>query len=114
MKSIIITIGDELLIGQVVNTNAAFIAGKLNGAGIEVIRMLTVADEEGAIVTAFEENSPRFDVVLVTGGLGPTHDDVTKKAVCRFFHTDLVPDEEVRESIRKFLGQRNLPWSEAS
>jgi nicotinamide-nucleotide amidase len=114
MKSIILTIGDELLIGQVVNTNASSIARKLNGAGIEVVRMLTVADEEEEIVKAFEEAFPAFDVVVVTGGLGPTHDDVTKKAVCRFFHTDLVSDPDARKSIENFLKERNYAWSAAS
>jgi nicotinamide-nucleotide amidase len=114
MKSIILTIGDELLIGQVVNTNAAFIAEKLNDVGIEVVRMLTVGDDEDEIVRAFEESFRTFDVVVVTGGLGPTHDDVTKKAVCRFFQTDLIPDPEARKSIEKFLKERKYAWSAAS
>lgn len=114
MRSIIITIGDELLIGQVVNTNASFIGGKLNEAGAEVIRTLTVGDEEEDIVEALQDSFQRFDLVVVTGGLGPTHDDVTKKAVCRLFHTDLVSSPEARKNIEDFLRLRNLPWSAAA
>jgi len=114
VKAIIITIGDELLIGQVVNTNASTIARQLNGAGVEVIRMLTVSDDEAGIVGALEENFPRFDVTVVTGGLGPTHDDVTKKAVCRFFHTDLVSNPDVRKQIEQYLLCRNHAWSRAA
>ncbi|HYQ87342.1 MAG TPA: competence/damage-inducible protein A [Bacteroidota bacterium] len=114
MRSIIITIGDELLIGQVMNTNASFIAEKLTAAGVEVCRMLTVSDDEPEIVKAFEEALPRYDLTIATGGLGPTHDDVTKKAVCRFFGVDLVPSPEVRRTIEEFLLQRNIPWSQAA
>ena len=114
MRSIIITIGDELLIGQVMNTNASFIAEKLTAAGVEVCRMLTVSDDEPEIVKAFEEALPRYDLSIATGGLGPTHDDVTKKAVCRFFGVDLVPSPEVQRTIEEFLLQRNIPWSQAA
>lgn len=114
MKSIIIAIGDELLIGQVVNTNASFIAEKLNGAGVEVVRMLTVPDDEAEIIGAFDETFPRHDVTIVTGGLGPTHDDVTKRALCRYFHTDLVSNPEVRKQIGEYLRSRNHTWSHAA
>lgn len=114
MKSIIITIGDELLIGQVINTNAAFIAEKLNSVGIEIGRVLTVADDQTEILNSFRENFDRFDVIVVTGGLGPTHDDITKKAVCSFFRTDLVSSDEARENIAKFLRLRDRPWSDAA
>ena len=114
MRGIIITVGDELLIGQVVNTNASFIAEKLTAAGVEVCRILTVPDNESEIVKAFEEALPNYDLSIVTGGLGPTHDDVTKKAVCRFFGVDLVPSPEVRRTIEVFLLQRRLPWSQAA
>ena len=114
MKAIIITIGDELLIGQVVNTNASFIAGRLNSTGIEVARMLTVADRYEDIVRAFEEGYGGHDVIIVTGGLGPTHDDVTRKAVCGFFGTELVPNAEARSNVERFLARRRQPWSDAA
>jgi nicotinamide-nucleotide amidase len=114
MKAIIITIGDELLIGQVVNTNASFIAGELNGVGIEVARMLTVPDRYDDIVRSFGEAFSGHDVIIVTGGLGPTHDDITRKAVCGFFGTDLVPNAEARSNVERFLARRRQPWSEAA
>ncbi|MBI1805168.1 MAG: competence/damage-inducible protein A [Ignavibacteriae bacterium] len=114
MKSIIITIGDELLIGQVINTNAAYIAGKLNSAGIEVRRVLTIGDEHHEILAALEESYPKFDVIVITGGLGPTHDDVTKKAVCTFFHTDLISSPDARKNIEQFLKSRSHSWSDAA
>ncbi len=114
MKSVIISIGDELLIGQVINTNASFIAAQLNTAGVEVERVLTVADDVAAILDALEESYPRNDLVVVTGGLGPTHDDITRTAVCRFFRTELAPSREAREQIELFLKERDHPWSEAA
>ncbi len=114
MTSLILTIGDELLIGQVVNTNAAYIAVKLNSVGVEVARVLTVGDAHPAILSALEESFSRFDVLIITGGLGPTHDDVTKKALCEFFQTDLVSSPEARKNIERFLESRGHPWSEAA
>jgi competence/damage-inducible protein CinA-like protein len=111
MKAEIITIGDELLIGQVVNTNQAFIAEKLNGIGIEIDRMTTVGDQPASVLDAFRWAWERQDVVIVTGGLGPTHDDITKKAVCSFFETDLVSDAQVREHIVHLLQTRNIAWT---
>ncbi len=114
MKALILTIGDELLIGQVLNTNAAFISDKLSGAGVEVVRQLTVGDEASEILRALREGYDALDAVLITGGLGPTHDDITKKALCTFFQTDLVSDPGVRQCIERFLAQRSQPWSDAS
>ncbi len=114
MKAAIISVGDELLIGQVINTNAAFIAEELNKVGIEVERIVTIGDDLESIVQGFNEHYPRFEVVIVTGGLGPTHDDITRTAVCRFFRTDLAPNQEVRENIEKVLKKRNASWSKAA
>lgn len=114
MKAMIITIGDELLIGQVLNTNAAFIAQHLNSLGAEVDRIVTVADHAHAILASFEEAYSASDVVVVTGGLGPTHDDITRTAVCRFFRTELVPSAEAREHVLGYLQRRNQPWSDAA
>ena len=107
MNSIIITIGDELLIGQVINTNAAFIAENLNSIGIEVGRMLTVADDETEILHSFQESYEKFDVIVVTGGLGPTHDDITKKVVCKFFGIDLITNQEVLDNIKRLMQHRD-------
>ena len=114
MKSEIITVGDELLIGQVINTNQAFIAEQLNAVGIGVAAMTTVGDDEAAILAAFRRAWESVDLVIVTGGLGPTHDDITKKAVCRFFESDLVSSESVRKQIEALLAARNMEWSRAS
>jgi nicotinamide-nucleotide amidase len=113
MKAEIITIGDELLIGQVINTNQAYIAGKLNDVGVDVVRMTTVGDVSNEIVTAFRDAWNAYQVVIVTGGLGPTHDDITKKAVCTFFDSDLVSNAEVKIRIETLLRGRNIAWTEA-
>lgn len=107
----IITIGDELLIGQIINTNQAYIAEQLNLVNIDVTMMTTIGDDEQAILSAFERGWRTHDVVIVTGGLGPTHDDITKKAVCRFFQTDLVSSETVRRHIEGLMAKRNQRWA---
>jgi nicotinamide-nucleotide amidase len=108
MTAEIITIGDELLIGQVINTNQAYIAGQLNSVGIAVGRMTTVGDREAEILESFRHGFEKFHVVAVTGGLGPTHDDVTRRAVCKFFETDLVVNEQALENIRQLFARRGL------
>ncbi len=110
MKSAIITIGDELLIGQIINTNQAYIAQRLNAIGVSVEGMLTVGDDMSTILRAFRECWSSYQIVIVTGGLGPTHDDITKKAVCEFFHTGLVSRQDLRESIQKLLSKRGTRW----
>jgi nicotinamide-nucleotide amidase len=109
MTAEIISIGDELLIGQVVNTNQAFIAERLNGVGIFADKMTTVGDDEAQILSAFESALSTHEVVTVTGGLGPTHDDITRAAVCNFFKTDLVQDEQAFTHIKEAFAQRNIP-----
>ncbi|MBI3110250.1 MAG: damage-inducible protein CinA, partial [Ignavibacteriales bacterium] len=99
MTAEIITIGDELLIGQVINTNQAFIAERLQSVGITIQRMLTVGDNEEEILGSFTEGLSACDVIVVTGGLGPTHDDVTRAAVCKFFNTDLIVNEQALHRI---------------
>ncbi len=109
MTAEIISIGDELLIGQVINTNQAYIAERLNDVGILVDRMITVGDDEHAILASFQQAFERTDVVTVTGGLGPTHDDVTRTAVCKFFQTDLVQDHQALENIIQTFTRRGFP-----
>lgn len=114
MNSYVITIGDEILIGQVLNTNAAFIGEKLSSIGIPVEYMTVVGDDEEKILTEFQRAAGLADVVIVTGGLGPTHDDVTRSAVCKFFDTDLIPDANVRANIERLMKRRNYPWTQAA
>jgi nicotinamide-nucleotide amidase len=109
MTAEILSIGDELLIGQVLNTNQAYIAEQLNSVGIVVRRMTTVGDDEAEILGAFKRSLNKHDVVAVTGGLGPTHDDLTRGAVCTFFSTDLVVDDEALENVKRIFARRNLP-----
>ena len=109
MNAEILSIGDELLIGQVINTNQAYIAEQLNRVGILVDRMSTVGDIEGDILQALAEAFTTHDVVTVTGGLGPTHDDITRAAVCSYFKTDLVRDQASMERIERVFARRNLP-----
>jgi len=114
MTAEILTIGDELLIGQVINTNQAYIAEQLNLINIRVARMATVGDEMDEILPAFQSAWDNYDVVIVTGGLGPTHDDITKKAVCKFFDTDLVSNDQVRTHIQELWKHRNMQWTPSS
>ena len=114
MKAIVISIGDEILIGQVLNTNAAYISEKLNSVGIEAARILTVGDDEVEILNAFKEYYSRYDIIIVTGGLGPTQDDVTRSAVCKFFDLKLISSKEVRHNVEEFLKKRNRNWSDAA
>lgn len=83
----IITIGDELLIGQVVDTNSAWMGQELNKIGIEVLRIVSIRDREEEIMEAIDNAMERVNIVLVTGGLGPTKDDITKQTLCKYFHT---------------------------
>lgn len=99
MQAVIITIGDELLIGQVVDTNSAYIASQLNRYGIEVIEDVSVHDEARQIKEALDEALRKSSIVLLTGGLGPTKDDITKRVLCDYFHTSLVESEEVKSHI---------------
>jgi nicotinamide-nucleotide amidase len=99
----IITIGDELLIGQVTDTNSAFMAQELNKAGFEVRWKTTVGDSEQDILNAFAQAFMRAAAVLVTGGLGPTKDDITKNALCKFFKTSLVFDESVLQTVLEVI-----------
>lgn len=102
----IITIGDELLIGQVVDTNSAWMGRELNKNGIEVIRTVTVRDRENEIREALDAALADVDIVLVTGGLGPTKDDITKQTLCRYFHTKMVFSQAVLDNIKRLIGDR--------
>ncbi len=103
MKIEIVTIGDELLIGQVIDTNSAWMGRQLNSAGFEVSRINSISDTEEEILNILNETSQRADVVLLTGGLGPTKDDITKITLCKYFDTHLVFDEQVFENVKSLL-----------
>lgn len=106
MQVEIITIGDELLIGQVVDTNSAWMGQALNKAGFSVNRITSVSDSEAEILSVLQETTQRSSIVLITGGLGPTRDDMTKNALCKFFNTDLVFNQDVFSDIECFFRGR--------
>lgn len=106
MNAHIITIGDEILIGQVINSNAAFIAEQLTYHNIRIAASSVVADDVEKILHEFKRAFEFNDIVIVTGGLGPTHDDVTRNCVVNFFDTELVVNEEVLGDIKKFFEVR--------
>ncbi|MBO5361791.1 MAG: CinA family nicotinamide mononucleotide deamidase-related protein [Paludibacteraceae bacterium] len=106
MRAEIITIGDELLIGQVVDTNSAWMAERLNESGIELYQITSVHDDREHILKALDDAFSRADIVLTTGGLGPTKDDITKHVMCEYFGTTLVEDSRVREHIHELYKER--------
>ena len=106
MRAEIITIGDELLIGQVVDTNSAWMAQQLNEMGISLHQITSVHDDREHILTALDEAFSRADIVLTTGGLGPTKDDITKHVMCEYFGTQLVEDARVRTHIHELYKER--------
>lgn len=101
MKVKLLTIGDEILIGQTVDTNSAYIAQKLNGIGLEVEEILSIADRSETIIQALQNSISETDVLITTGGLGPTNDDVTKLALCELLKTELVMDEFVLKELEE-------------
>ena len=100
MKAEIITIGDEILIGQIVDTNSAFIAKELNNIGVSVYQITSVQDDKTHILKAFEAAELNVDIVIITGGLGPTKDDITKTTLAQYFEDTLVYDEAVLNNIK--------------
>ena len=106
MQVDIITIGDELLIGQVVDTNSAWMGKELNKIGLSVSRITSISDQENEIIDSIQEALKRSQIVLITGGLGPTRDDITKAALCKFFNTKLVFNEQVLSDVENRLKGR--------
>ena len=109
MKCEIISIGDELLIGQTINTNASWIGEKMNHLGIDVVHGAVISDKSDDIISALDAASSRAELVIITGGLGPTKDDITKRTLCDYFNTtlELVPD--IEQKIVKYFKERDLP-----
>jgi len=114
MKAYIISIGDELLIGQTTNTNAVFIGEKLSEININVIKIVAISDDEKSILDEFKLGMEKSDLVIVTGGLGPTHDDITRSCVVKFFDTELVENQEVLENINTLFSKRNRELTEVN
>src|SRR5690606_20424313 len=101
MKVKLLTIGDEILIGQTVDTNSAYIAQKLNGIGLEVEEIISIADRSEIIIQTLQKLVQETDIIITTGGLGPTRDDITKLALSQFLETELVMDEFVLKELEE-------------
>lgn len=110
----IINIGDELLIGQVVNTNASNMSRMLIAAGMDVREVVTIADDASAIRSNLERSLSHSDVVLLTGGLGPTKDDITKTTLCDFFHSHLVENAEALANIQRIFDEKGFPLTDVN
>lgn len=106
MRAEIITIGDELLIGQVVDTNSAWMAQILNENGIEVHQITSIHDDRAHILSALDDAFNRADIILTTGGLGPTKDDITKHVLCEYFNTHLIENTRVRAHVEQLYAHR--------
>jgi nicotinamide-nucleotide amidase len=105
MLAEIITIGDEILIGQIVDTNSAWMAQKLNAAGVRVKQISSVSDDKQHILNALNEARQRADIILITGGLGPTKDDITKKTLAEYFGVGLVENRAALENVEKIFSR---------
>ncbi|MCP2027642.1 nicotinamide-nucleotide amidase [Flavobacterium sp. HSC-32F16] len=103
MKATIVTIGDEILIGQIVDTNSNFIAKELDRIGVETYEMISISDDKQHILNTFAQLQNKVDIVIVTGGLGPTKDDVTKKTFCDYFDDELVVNPEVLAHVTELI-----------
>jgi nicotinamide-nucleotide amidase len=114
MKAEIINIGDELLIGQIINTNAVWIANQFNELGVSIARMTTVADNYESIIDAVNAGFRQHDIVIMTGGLGPTKDDITKNTLMKYFNTELVFSQEVYDQLNHWFTSRGRIFSEVN
>ena len=112
IKAEILAIGDELLYGQTLDTNSHWISSQLDKVGIKVIRRTTIGDLEDEILNAFEEAEKRADLILITGGLGPTSDDLTKPCLARYFGCDMAIHPEALEEVTAFFTQRGRELTE--
>lgn len=106
VKTSIITIGDELLIGQVIDTNSTWMAQELNKLGVSVYKRIAIGDIENDIIDALTTEVGKAEIILITGGLGPTKDDITKEVLCKYFETDLVENEIALANIKQLFEKR--------
>ena len=108
-QATIITIGDELLIGQVIDTNSAWMAQELNKAGIRVVRRVAVGDVWAEIWNALDEEQQHADIILITGGLGPTSDDITRPLLCKYFDGKMIVNEDALQNVLDIFTKLNRP-----
>lgn len=114
MKVQIISIGNELLIGDTINTNASWLGAYMTSLGFEVTEVHTISDKIELIKSTLSRSMSDSDMVLCTGGLGPTHDDITKAAVAELFGVNLRTDKRVLDYIKKLFETRNIPFSKSN
>ena len=110
----LLTIGDEILYGQIVDTNSQWMSAELDKAGIKVIRKTSVGDVEEEILNAFAEAEKRADIILITGGLGPTSDDLTKPLLAKYFNCEMKMHAEALEEVTAFFKSRGREINETS
>jgi nicotinamide-nucleotide amidase len=108
----ILTIGDEILIGQITDTNSAWLGEQLSKSGFTIRQITSISDDEDQILSTLKEISSRADLLIITGGLGPTNDDITKKCLCRFFDTKLKTNLEMLRNVETLLSHRGVPMNE--
>lgn len=114
IKAELLTIGDEILYGQIVDTNSQWMSVELGNAGVKVVRKTSVGDEEGEILTAFAEAEKRADIILITGGLGPTSDDLTKPCLAKYFNCEMKIHEEALAEVTEFFASRGRELTEVN
>ncbi|MES2690654.1 MAG: competence/damage-inducible protein A [Bacteroidota bacterium] len=114
MNAEIITIGDEILIGQIIDTNSSWLGSELSKVGIQVVHRTSVSDQKAAIVNALNDAKKRAGVIIMTGGLGPTKDDITKLTLSEYFNSPLIINNEVLEWVRGIFKKRNLPMVDSN
>lgn len=112
MKSTIITIGDEILIGQILDTNSRYISQALNRIGVVVAERTSIGDSAEQIVATLDRALAQSDVVIITGGLGPTKDDITKHTLARYFNSELIYNEQVGSFVEQLLSRRGIAFTE--
>lgn len=112
MKADIITIGDEILIGQIIDTNSAWIAARLGEIGVSVRRKYSIGDNRQEIVDAVEESLTKSEITIITGGLGPTKDDITKRVLAEVFDSKLIRDNETFERVERMMKARGIEFNE--
>ena len=112
MQAEIITIGDEILIGQILDSNSKWIATELNKIGVSVYQITSIQDDKQHILKALKEAQSNVDIVIITGGLGPTKDDITKITLAEYFNDTLVIDKAVIDHIKALFAKSNYPFTE--
>ena len=114
MQAEIITIGDEILIGQILDSNSKWIATELNKIGVSVYQITSIQDDKQHILKAIKEAQSNADIVIITGGLGPTKDDITKLTLAEYFNDTLILNEEISSHIEQMFAKINYPFTEVN